>query len=36
MYSWLKDGFPIDVNEEYLKGDQKSMDALLFKLRTRK
>jgi hypothetical protein len=36
MYSWLKDGFPIDVNEEYLKGDQKSMDALLSTLRTRR
>jgi hypothetical protein len=36
LHSWLDDGFPINVHKEYLEADQKSMDALLDTLRTRR
>jgi hypothetical protein len=35
LHCWLDDGFPINVHEEYLEADQKSLDALLRKLRSR-
>lgn len=36
MHSWLEDGFPTNMNEENLEADQKSLDSLLNRLRSRK
>jgi hypothetical protein len=36
LHSWLDDGFPINVHKESLDADQKSLDALLLMLRSRK
>ncbi|CAG5184524.1 uncharacterized protein ALTATR162_LOCUS10952 [Alternaria atra] len=36
LSSWLKDGFPIDVQRESLDADRKSLDALLLTLRSRR
>jgi hypothetical protein len=35
LHSWLDDGFPINVHKESLDADQKSLDALLLRLRSR-
>jgi hypothetical protein len=34
--SWFNDGFPINVHKETLDADQKSLDALLCKIKSRK
>lgn len=35
MESWLDDGFPVNKHQENLEADQKSIDALLEKLKSR-
>jgi hypothetical protein len=36
MHTWLEDDFPINVHKENLESDQKSLDALLQELRSRR